>query len=913
MKRRDMLLSFGLFFLLFLSFGQTSLIQDLGSEAVEWTFENKNKSVSGKATVPGGIFNDLQKEGILSGQLFYRFGDTENRWVSKDHWTFRTNFKVSSGISDKEKINLITDGLNTVATVTLNGVKLCGCKNMFTRFVFPVEKILKKDGSPNILEVAFESTIKYAANKFEENPVYPRCVPEYFNGECHVNMVRTMQASFGWDWGPALPSQGIWKNVRLEGYDSITIRDVKYFVEREQHSWKVNVIAFLELQHNQTKEVDVYINLASNQRNVFQHTEPVKIIEINKEPTISSSFSVSEESVELWWPNGMNKSQPLYNIIIALSKNDQILASKTNRIGFRTIKLIQVPVVKGDSSKGLTFHIEVNGYPIFSKGSNYVPGNIIPEKGTDPKLAEHLLRSSAEAGYNMLRVWGGGVYETDYFYDLCDELGIMIWQDFMFANSLYPVDDDFLGEVQREVTGTVRRLQHHACIVIWAGNNEMEGAVQDSWWDSSEQAKKNYIKLFGHVIRDLVLEEDLVTPFVVSSPTNGLKTINDGYLPQESAWSGIFGDTHVYKYGYNEDLMESGIYDIARFVSEYGYQSFPFLSNWRKETIEEDLNDFNSKFISRRQHQAGGTQRVFTQTSTILMPKSSESKYREAKNLDKFIFLSQISQSIGTGFEALKHRRLRNFFNASSGQGLTMGSMYWQLNDVWAAPSWGGIDHEGKWKMLHYHMSKIFAPVAISVDDERGFDHISVYAVSDLLEDLQNVELEVKAYNWGSLEIVKIKKINIGILGNLSAAVVLEGDVKHLLQIDSKLENTFLTLQLKENDGKALTEPYFHPLQTLNSVNFSTIPDLKILEVVKKNMANDPYYKSFFEIEISTNKPAPYVWLDAREIRGRFSENGFVFTNATYKVEFLALEETDETELKKALTIQSYFDAITML
>ncbi|XP_059473600.1 beta-mannosidase-like isoform X2 [Neocloeon triangulifer] len=901
----------------------TEIIQDLSSQSVKWTFESQNKTVSGEAIVPGGIFNDLQKEGVLGDELFYRFGDTENRWVSRDNWTFHTEFNTSEDILKSAKTNLVFDGINSVADVFFNGKKLCGCKNMFTRFVFPITDILKKDGSVNQLMVKFQSTIAYAAQQYNKTPTKPSCVPPYFHGECHVNMVRTMQASFGWDWGPALPSQGLWKTVYLEGVTSVAIQDVKCLIslEAKEEFWKVDVTAFLDVSERGPETVDVVVSLvAKDGKKVVSESNKVTI-EGGDEPNVKTVLSVPIELVDMWWPNGMNKSQPLYEISIALKNADEILVEKKTRIGFRTIELIQVPVVREDPEKGLTFYFEVNGRPIFAKGSNYIPSHVLPEKGTDPKVAEHLLRSSAEAGFNMLRVWGGGVYETDFFYDLCDELGIMIWQDFMFANSLYPVDEEFLSEVTREVKGTVRRLQHHPSLALWAGNNEMEGAVQDSWWDSSENAKENYKKLFGHVIRDLVMEEDPLTPFVVSSPTNGLKTDEDGFLPEKiTAWSGIYGDTHVYQYSSSVDLTNSSMYTIARFVSEYGYQSFPFLRTLQKVTEKEDLSNFDSAFLNTRQHQSGGTNRVFSQTATILMPHNQNSEYKKPEHFEKFVFLTQLSQAIGTGVEALKHRRLRNFFNPKTGIGRTMGSMYWQLNDIWAAPSWGGIDHEGTWKMLHYHMAHIFAPVAISVDHEKYADHLIIYAISDLLEDLHNVQLELNGYKWGQLEPVKTRVVKIETMQNLSAAAVLEGGVRNLLEMDPIKDTVitrdlFLTIQLKDEEGKDLTGPYFHPVYKLNEINFQTKPTLKIEKVVKSETAKEDYsshYLAVFDIEITTDEPTPYVWLDAGDVRGRFSDNGFILAQSEKTIQFFALQDLDEKHLWDTLSIYSYFHAIQL-
>ncbi|KAF2896670.1 hypothetical protein ILUMI_09505, partial [Ignelater luminosus] len=430
--------------------------------------------------VPGGIYTDLMKNNILD-DIFYGFNDIRTRWVSKMDWNYSRTFEVDFDLGLYENVNLVFDGVDTFSNIIINNVEIGKTENMFVRYIFDIKKYIQL-GSNNIT-VQLKSPVNVAKNLYEDQlksyVVPPKCIPSTYNGECHVNHIRKMQASFAWDWGPAFPSVGIWKKVYLEAYNSSILRDVTVATNfnTSTNSWDVQFTVYF-----QGNSMDSYI-----QGNLFIQilTDTVKVIEkykINIKKSKDGEFvaiqnmSIPKSHVHLWWPNGYGEAR-LYTVKISYITISHEETIKRFRIGFRTAELVQDPI-----KSGRTFYFRINGIPIFSKGSNIIPISILPELGQNETTMRYLLQSAKDVHMNMLRVWGGGIYESDRFYELADEMGIMIWQDFMFACSMYPTTDKFLRTVVDEVKHQIRRLQHHPSIVLWAGNNENEVALIHNWY-----------------------------------------------------------------------------------------------------------------------------------------------------------------------------------------------------------------------------------------------------------------------------------------------------------------------------------------------------------------------------------------------------------------------------------------------
>ncbi|VVC90585.1 unnamed protein product [Leptidea sinapis] len=717
-------------------------IVDLTSNGnVIWSLGNKNKSISVAGSVPGGVYTDLEKAGIIDNVLF-GFNDVLTRWIAYDYWTYTGRFLLSQDSLNYNVTKLVLEGVDTVAFLELNGSPIGTTENMFVRYVFDVKQYIKV--GENELTINFLSPVEAAKVRSDKYFTAPNCVPDVYNGECHANQLRKMQASFSWDWGPAFPSVGIWKPLTIELYNEAIIRSVTTHIDKNGSLWDLKIVAYLETRSTRIKGY-LTANLSVNAKQYVTIRNDVNVLARDDGTAEAGlNFTISENVVSLWWPNGFG-DQPLYDLKVSLHNqdSDEELSVKHIKIGFRTVELVEEDAsnILGNTTagNGLTFYFKVNDYPLFMKGSNWIPANILPELGSDKNTIDDLLLAARDAHMAMLRVWGGGIYESDYFYQKCDELGILIWQDFLFACSMYPADAEFLNTVKQEIEQNVIRLQHHASIAVWAGNNENEVALRGDWYGTKQQFdryKEDYIKLYVHTIKPIVETLDPGRRYLVSSPSNGRKSEEDGYIA-ENPYDSNYGDTHYYNYF--ADNWDANIYPGTRFASEYGFQSFP--SAKTLQTASNDQNDFHldSKFIRHRQHSPGGNTYIKEQIARHLHLDDNDPKYFE-----KFIFYSQISQAMSMKSET-------EYYRQSQSDWYTMGALYWQLNDVWQAPSWSGIEYGGKWKMLHYFAMNFFSPVLVSPRLTLAGD-INVYLINDRLVPIEDAKIVMDVFNWTSLE-----------------------------------------------------------------------------------------------------------------------------------------------------------------
>lgn len=864
-----------------------------------WTARNANGTYKVAATVPGGIYTDLSAAGILKQDIYYRFNDIEYRWVSKDNWNYTRIFEVKENLTQKQEIFLVFYGVDTIASVYLNGHHIGDCENMFVRYVFPIKSIIRV-GS-NILELKIQSPITAAKERFDKQAkkyvVPPTCVPNAYNGECHVNFLRKMQASFAWDWGPAFPSVGIWKSVVLEAFDTAVLREVMVQTVESKNIWLLHINIFLQAASHAP-------NISGKFSATLQlNTTPITVTKNDTLLPYAPGFfnttlvlEVPKTEIELWWPNGYG-NQKLYPLEVKFSNDGTDRSTKRLKIGFRSIQLVQEPVNTGT---GLTFYFKVNNVPIFAKGSNWIPSHVLPEKSAEPAKLEHLLESAKLANMNMLRVWGGGLYESDLFYQLADEKGILIWQDFMFACSMYPADEHFLQSVSTEVTQQVRRLQYHPSIAIWAGNNENEAALSDNWYDTSHNFdiyKDDYITLYVDTIRNITMAQDPVRPFVVSSPSNGLESEQEDYVAADPS-SAFYGDIHFYNYVSNG--WDPSIFRLTRFSSEYGYQSMPSFLSITEVSVPSDWS-LKSDFSNHRQHHPYGNVEMMWQIKDNLQLSDN---LTDAEKYPIFIYFSQINQAMSIKTESEFYRRNRNLLD-SDGQGLTMGALYWQLNDIWQAPSWASIEFNGKWKILHYFAKDFFALILVSpyITEDKV---LKVDLISDILEDTQCI-LNIYVYKWNSLTPIYNISSN-HTLNNASVTNAFYHNMSKLLQIagcgdKESTKQCFFYFTLTSTDGVNISPHNFlfpQPLQKL--INF-TAPEISIT-----NITPAPGSQNDFEIQLKTDRIALFVWLEAHNIPGHFSSNGFLLVKPNITVNFVAKHSVSVQQLHNALTIFSLAD-----
>ncbi|XP_015433286.1 PREDICTED: beta-mannosidase [Dufourea novaeangliae] len=858
------------------------------------------------ATVPGGVYTDLYKAKIIPDN-FVGNNDANNRWIGNQSVTYIKKFIVNSTLLNAPKVVLIFHGLDTFATITLNAQEIKKTSNMFVKYTFDVTKYLKE--GENLLSVTFSSAVKEAEALYKEQAlkykVPPLCVPNTYNGECHVNHIRKMQASFSWDWGPAFPSMGIWKSVKLIPVNDIFITDITTNILREKNFWNIIVTTFLEvnLQKND-KSLPCRISsiLLINEELTIHNSSTIILNTSNTSIEAVTLLKVPVERVQKWWPNGYG-NQTLYSLTVTAARNNT-MKQKSVRIGFRTIELVQKPL-----KKGLSFYFQINNVPIFAKGSNYIPASVFPELSGKEDTIKHLLMSVKLANMNMLRVWGGGLYESDLFYNMADEYGIMIWQDFMFACGMYPTSGKFLNSVKEEVIQNVRRLQNHPSIVLWAGNNENEAALYGDWYGTgtAQIYRNDYVKLYVDLIKKEVEQLDTSRPFVVSSPSNGLYTEQYNYTG-EDPYSKLYGDVHYYNY--LNDGWDMHQYPLTRFASEYGFQSLPSIYTILPATEStEDLN-VESNFMKHRQHLPLGTIYMRGLISKNFQIPETQNKVRDFQNL---IYLSQINQAVSVKVQTEFYRQSMSELN-EIGEGMTMGALYWQLNDVWQAPSWSSIDFNGQWKMLHYYAVDFFAPVIVTYYIQ-GTD-LSIYVVSDKLDTITNTTLEVNLYTLNIMKPIQSRTIyNINI--NANAASKIHDDVlKHswILNSTSLTEcqsgvttktNCITTLTLKDKTGFQIAPTnYIYPSSLLKTI---TLPIADISVKVNDVPGMRSNYLDI-ECELTTNNIALFVRLEAGNICGRFSENGFHMFQRRKRVVYYACEMVPLEIFEQVLKVTTLSD-----
>lgn len=877
---------------------------DLSGGAGEWSTSNSNGSnpIHIPASVPGGIYSDLIAAKVIQPDIFYRSRDVELRWVALDDWTYMRTFSVPKEILQTQTQVLSLLGVDTVASIYLNDHFLGNTSNMFVSYDFGVKPYLKLQ---NNLSVRIYSPITAAIDTAHSlpHPSPPECNPTLYHGECHVNVLRKMQASFAWDWGPAFPSMGIWKPIQLRCFNHLLLHQVTTQLNEQPAVWHVDIEALLQNPHNEGEMGAAEVTLKSPEvtmKATLHVEEGMLTSELHNRKVswedgfmiVQARMVVRKDLVQLWWPNGYG-SQPLYKLDVVvryLTPHGELELEKSVTIGFRTIRIVQDPV---PNSKGLTFYFSVNDVPIFAKGSNYIPAHILPEKSADFSTVDRLLTSTVEANMNMLRVWGGGLYESDMFYERCDRYGILIWQDFMFACATYPTTEAFLKSVSAEITQQVRRLMNHPSIAVWAGNNENEVALRNNWYSTSSNESlyfAEYRKLYVDTIRPIVTRLDSTRGYLTSSPSNGKESERENFIA-DNPYDSLYGDTHTYNYFINPWNPDN--YPIPRFCSEYGFQSLPSLSSLAKVSAPGDLDSLGTAFMGHRQHLPGGNLYLVSLLEhQIDLPNGTH-------DLDKFIYYTQINQAMSIKTETEVYRRHRSVLK-EDGKGLTMGALYWQLNDVWQAPSWSSIEFSGRWKMLHFFAVKFFGPLLLSPTLDS--DNLTLTFVNDFVTGVENVTLHVYVYTWNSttpLTHVKktynVKKACSEVAWSLSMSNLSGGNNPDELFVRTSVTDAAQIPLIHDNFlfPTALKKAAKHLKPATVTVRLvrSTAPDI-------------------YQIHLYSDVITLFVWielinLNVNESLVNFSDNGFHMVNQDHIIACSVPNVTSET-LKNHIRIQAF-------
>lgn len=856
--------------------------EPLGLEG-KWRLRNSNGSVTLPAQIPGCVHSALQLQGIIQDPYF-RFNDESYRWIALEDWTYSTTFTVPATLRAKQKVLLIFESVDTVASISLNGITVGKTDNMFRRYDFSVKDLLRED--ENQLEVSFLSSVVYASERRKAHPyrVPPECPPDVQKGECHANFIRKEQSSFSWDWGPSFPTMGLWRGVRLEAFDILQLVQLSTLplFNHSSREWRVQV----DLLVDAVQMVTGQITLAIPQLDSEQTFTP-KFLSGKTKISLTLHINGSKE-VKLWWPNG-HGDQPFYYLTIRALQDGFSTLNTKSKVYFRTVELIQEPISK---SPGLSFYFRVNDKAIFLKGSNWIPAHSFQDKVTSEVLM-NLLQSAVDANMNALRVWGGGVYEQDLFYDLCDQFGIMVWQDFMFACAMYPAEDDFIHTVREEVVHQVWRLKSHPSIIVWSGNNENEAALATDWFNIPIPERPTYIKdyvtLYVDNIKTIVLEEDQSRPFLVSSPTNGAESEQEGWVAA-NPYDPHYGDTHFYSY--TLDCWDWRTFPRTRFASEYGFQSWPSLSTLKPVSQKEDWY-YESNFSSHRQHHQDGNQQMMLQAAIHFnLPNSTD----PLKRFTDTLYITQVMQAQCVKAQTEFYQRSRS--EIIEGKGHTMGALYWQLNDIWQAPSWSSIEFGGKWKMLHYFAQSFFAPLfPIGFEDNNT---MFVYAVSDLSHDLE-LKAVVTVFSWADLDPVCSLKSELQLVPGGSSVPVFKQPILDVLTGCGRCTRLtcLLTFHLEDKDGNQRGATNHHYLSSPKDAQGLQKPNISVK--VQEGQGD-------FIFTLHSNAVAPFVWLDVGDLPGRFSNNGFLMVSRNKTVSFNAWRPTSITELTASLTVTSLTD-----
>jgi beta-mannosidase len=648
----------------------------IGNDASDWH----------PAVVPGCVHLDLLRNKLIPDP-FYRDNEAKLQWIENADWEYRTTIQVTAALLQQKNIDLVFEGLDAYAKVYLNDKLVLTADNMFREWRVNVRPELKPGA--NSLRIVFPSPVKAASEIAANDPWRERTHVEA------KTYIRKAAYEYGWDWGPRFVTSGIWRPARLEAWNDAHISNV-HIRQLDVNSAVAHLLAEVEVTSTDGSNATVSVDygLATG-----KHSDASRSIQLQSGLN-HVTIPIDIASPSLWYPAGYG-SQPIYKFTVQLKMGKQLEDEATAKTGLRSVVLHREP-----DQWGRSFEFVINGIPVFGKGADVIPFDSFPTRVTTQQYRQ-VLQSAVDANMNMIRHWGGGYYETDEFYDLCDELGIMIWQDFMFGNDWQPGAYDWKLNVAKEAAQQLQRLRNHPSIVIWCGNNETEVAL--AWHDRDKlpadvrfQMWQDYVSTFSGILAAAVSRYAPETPYWPSSPSADYETVNDKYQS---------GDMHDWTVWHGRVPFTDYEKHNPRFMTEYGFQSFPEMRTVDSFTIPEDrLNIFTPVMLAHQKNTAGNA----------IIRDYMLRDYPEPKDFASFLYASQVLQAEGIkiGAEHLRRNRPR-----------TMGSIYWQLNDCWPVASWSSLDYYGRWKALHYYARRFYAPILVSPHQEEG--NVAVYIVSD--------------------------------------------------------------------------------------------------------------------------------------------------------------------------------------
>lgn len=815
------------------------------------------------ATVPGTVQTDLMTARLAADPYA---GDNEAKiqWVGLADWQYRSSFTVDAATLARRHVELVFDGLDTFADVTLNGHKLLAADNMFRRWRIPAKAWLH--AGANTLEVTLHSPIARLQPWLLKQPY---ALPGEFDsafgdepeGKQTANYVRKAAYQYGWDWGPRIVTEGIWQDVKLESWD--TLRLAGFHVAQPRVDADVAQLqAQLHVVADAAGKAQVTLRWRAPDGGTQSLRRDVALKAGDNE--VSLPFEIAHP--QRWWPVGYGKPN-LYDFHVDVAMHGQTVANADRETGLRSVELL-----REKDQWGRSFAFVVNGVTIFAKGANFIPMDSFPNRVTPARIAD-LLQSARDANMNMLRVWGGGYYLEDAFYAEADKLGLMVWQDFMFGGAIPPYDAAFRDNTRAEAIQQVDRLRDHPSIVLWCGNNEVETAWE-SWGTSldfkkaqgkaeSARVEQGMRELFDHTLRDVVASQSPDVPYWPSTPSSDYDTkanvLDNGDYHYWNVWSG-------------DALPASAYLDVTpRFQSEYGLQSFPSMATLRSVLDSSDLSIDSPVLRAHQKFDKGkGNQRLLMYV---------EREYGKPKDFAALVYLSQVMQAEGIQLAAEHLRAARP---------QSMGSLYWQLDDVWPGVTWSSIDYYGRWKALQYHAKRFYAPLRVVAIRKDGRTKVSL--VSDRTAPLA-AELRVRVLDmdgktvWEHTQPAQVAALASTPAGDYTDAQLLHGADPH---------RTVAVFELLDH-GKPLSRHlvYFGPAKDLALPD----PDLRA-----------ELFADGRSLTVSAKNFAREVWVDFGDLDASLSDDAFDLLPGE-RVTLQVDSKADAAALRKALQLRSLYGA----
>lgn len=761
----------------------------------DWTLTSPTHShIAIPMTIPGDNYHALFNANIIADP-YQETNEEHVQWVRECDWHLSRSFSISQGDLNAKALLLTLSRLDTLADVFINGEQVLSSTNMFQLHRIDIKPFIVL--GDNIIDVHFARVNEEGKQRAQQLSMpIPWAVGN--NKVPHMNLIRKTQCHSGWDWGICLLVSGIYDPVYIDPIKHITLHSVH--TEQIWHQGSVDVS--VSIKHDLMSGHDITVTFGERIQTITSHEQG--------ETTVI--FPI--ETPELWWPSGYGE-QPLYPLTIELDGQ-----SISKKIGLRQLALNN----KADAI-GSAMEFIINGFPINSKGANWIPMDAMPSLESEPRYRD-LLSSAKDANMNMIRVWGGGQYESDTFYELCDELGLMVWQDMMFACSLYPSTDAFMKEVEPEIRQQVQRLKDHASIVLWCGDNEVIGAI--GWYDESKHNKTTYTVNYDRLNRKIaqwIAEEDPSRRFWTSSPCNGDMDFGDAWHNDNR------GDMHFWDVWHSGKSFNAYLDIKPRFCSEFGFQSWPSFAEVKRFVPESDWNVTSPTFEGHQKNGRGNS--IITEMFTRY--------FRFPSNFEQMLYLSQVQQSmaIKTGCE---------YWRAISP--ICRGMLYWQLNDNWPVSSWSSIEYSGRWKQLHYHAKRFFAPTYVPFEET-------------------DTELQIRAVNDNRFErhidgTAYWMDFNGEVLGQWPINYSIEPDGNDVIwslckeKFQVSKNNSFFFVEIDVN-GERIQNTWF------------ATPKLKQLTIKK---ANIEVIQEGDRITLCSDNPAFFVHLE-HDGKGRFSDSSF--------------------------------------